>query len=356
MLNEEFIIDLIKPHLNNKKEISSADCMLIFNGFSFDELMEIKNIIQKNGINYLEESSSNFECILDENSELKSEPVKNFKNFISSAKYKNLSNEILCDMYRKGDQSAIESLLIKNEKLIWNIVLKVSKVYKHPALDLDDLFQAGAMGATKAAEKFDISLDYKYTTYATWWIKQVITRTIADEAHMIRLPVHMVDKVYRFYRYRSYNQTMSDEEIIQYIIDEELKKGYATNKSDVIYTLNIAEQLLNTTSLNVKIGEQEDSELMDFLPSQTINNPEEEAISNDLKSSINFVLSFLKEREKRVIIERFGLETGCPKTLEEIGSQFGVTRERIRQIEAKALKKLKQHSRKKYLINYLKEE
>lgn len=271
------------------------------------------------------------------------DPVRQYLREIGKVPLLTAEEEVeLAKRNEKADKRAKDQLTTANLRL----VVSIAKKYIGRGLSLLDLIQEGNQGLIRAVEKYDWRKGYKFSTYATWWIRQAITRAIADQARTIRIPVHMVETINKLYRTaRRLMQELGREPSA-----EEIGKELEIDADRVREIFKIAQE---TTSLESPVGEDKESFLGDFIPDDIQPTPVDQASKQLLKDHLDEVLGTLSDREAKVLKLRFGLEKNKQMTLEEVGKVFGVTRERIRQIEAKALKKLKHPSRRKKLQDYL---
>jgi len=315
-----------------------------------DALDDLYNTFSENNIPILseDESDSNKDALLlDDNTLTKdltiNDPVRMYLKEIGQIKLLNTQEELeLADRILAGDEMAKTILAEANLRL----VVSIAKRYVGRGMLFLDLIQEGNIGLMKAVEKFDVTKGYKFSTYATWWIRQAITRAIADQARTIRVPVHMVETINKLARV----QRQLTLELNREPSEEELAKKMNTSVEKIREIYKISQE---PVSLETPIGEEDDSHLGDFIKDEHNMSPEEYATNELLKDEIDDILLTLTEREEKVIRLRFGLEDGKARTLEEVGQMFGVTRERIRQIEAKALRKLRHPSRSRKLKDYL---
>ena len=322
-----------------------------------DSLDELYNSLMEHNIEIVtdesevgseaEDSGGNIEDILKDNTIAKeisiNDPVRMYLKEIGRISLLSLDEETaLSERIAAGDETAKNILAESNLRL----VVSIAKRYVGRGMLFLDLIQEGNIGLMKAVEKFDAAKGYKFSTYATWWIRQAITRAIADQARTIRVPVHMVETINKLSRYQrqltlELNREPTEDELAQ-------KMGMPVDK--IREVIKIAQ---DPVSLETPIGEEDDSHLGDFVKDERSMSPEEYTIHEMLKDEISDILLTLTEREEQVLRLRFGLDDGSCKTLEEVGQMFGVTRERIRQIEAKALRKLRHPSRSRKLKDFL---
>ena len=276
------------------------------------------------------------------NSAMSDDPVKLYLKEIGSYPLLTIEDEInLAKRIEQGDEHAKKQLAESNLRL----VVSIAKRYVGRGLSFLDLIQEGNLGLIKAVDKFDYTKGYKFSTYATWWIRQSITRSIADQSRTIRIPVHMSEVINKTYRVsRNLLQELGREPT-----EQELSKALDMPIEKVREILKVS---ADPISLDTPIGEEDDSHLGDFIKDDSIVGPEDAAAYAMLQDQISKLLNTLTDREQRVLTLRFGLDDGRTRTLEEVGKEFKVTRERIRQIEAKALRKLRHPSRARMLKGY----
>ncbi len=302
---------------------------------NFDQELDIESILEYSDNEY--EDSADADVLLPDDS------VKSFLKDIGKIPLLSAEEEIkLAERMKNGDEAAKNRLIEANLRL----VVSIAKKYVRRGMQFLDLIQEGNMGLIKAVEKFDYTKGFKFSTYATWWVRQAITRALADQARTIRIPVHMVETISRVKKAQSQllhenGCEPTDDEVAEFL-------GMSVEKVREIIRIS-----QDPVSLETPIGEEEDSHLGDFIPDEDAPAPADEACNSMLKQMLGEVLDTLSEREKRVIILRYGLIDGRQRTLEEVGQEFQVTRERIRQIETKALRKLRHPTRSRKLKDFL---
>jgi RNA polymerase primary sigma factor len=289
-----------------------------------------------------EEAQSEVEALTSSSYSMSDDPVHLYLKEIGNYPLLSMADEVdLAKKIADGDDFAKQLLAESNLRL----VVSIAKRYVGRGLSFLDLIQEGNLGLIKAVEKFDYTKGYKFSTYATWWIRQAITRSIADQSRTIRIPVHMSEVINKTYRVsRNLLQDLGREPT-----EQELADAMNLPIEKVREILKVS---ADPISLDTPIGEEDDSHLGDFISDDSMMGPEDAASYSILKDQISKLLDTLTDREQRVLILRFGLKDGRSRTLEEVGKEFNVTRERIRQIEAKALRKLRHPSRAKMLKGY----
>jgi RNA polymerase primary sigma factor len=358
MINEIKSFDDRKEELvklgQEKGHITYEELAVALKGLELDAdtLDDLYNTFTEYGIKVVSENEAGGEVvekqlILDDNVLTKdltiNDPVRMYLKEIGQIKLLTYEEELsLADRINEGDEEAKKTLAEANLRL----VVSIAKRYVGRGMLFLDLIQEGNIGLMKAVEKFDVTKGYKFSTYATWWIRQAITRAIADQARTIRVPVHMVETINKLARL----QRQLTLELNREPTEEELADRMKISVEKIRDIYKISQE---PVSLETPIGEEADSHLGDFIKDERNVNPEEYATNEMLKDEISGVLLTLTEREEKVVRLRFGLEDGKTRTLEEVGQLFGVTRERIRQIEAKALRKLRHPSRSRKLKDYM---
>ena len=348
-ISQEYLDDVIKSIIagcGSKKSITSDDLCnkLAEYDASPEQVDYIYKVLDDNKINIID-SYEKEKALFDQISKEISieDPVKMYLKDIG--KYALLSTEEEIELAMRmmnGDNKAKVGLTEANLRL----VVSIAKRYVGRGMHLLDLISEGNIGLMKAVEKFDYTKGYKFSTYATWWIRQAITRAIADQAKTIRIPVHMVETINKLGR--ETRQLL--QELGRDPTPEEIAEKMGISVAKVVEIQKIAQ---DTVSLETPIGEEEDSKLGDFIEDEGATSPTDMVATSMLKQQLVSVLDTLPPREEKVLRLRYGIDDGRPRTLEEVGKEFNVTRERIRQIEAKALRKLRHPSRSKKLKEYL---
>ena len=344
---DEKLTDIVK---NLKTTIAKDDVVesnvlydtLTGMGISSEEMDKILTILNQEGVKVVDEQEVKitYDDLIKEIS--LDDPVKMYLKDIGRVPLLSEEEEReLAEKMMNGDEEAKTKLSEANLRL----VVSIAKRYVGRGMQLLDLIQEGNLGLIKAVEKFDYTKGFKFSTYATWWIRQAITRAIADQARTIRIPVHMFETITRQTKVaRTLTQQLGREPTT-----EEIAEAMGIPESKVIEIQKIAQ---DPVSLETPIGEEEDSHLGDFIEDVTTTSPGEIVAQSMLKDQLLAVLATLTPREEKVLRLRFGIDDGRQRTLEEVGKEFNVTRERIRQIEAKALRKLRNPSRSKPLREY----
>ena len=356
-----FTVDsLIEKGKKGKLSQSDLDEMLEEMDFDVDQIDKLYEELEDNGINLNDNLSSEemsaienevarfsaaeaMESALEQEGISIDDPVRLYLKEIGKVPLlTNDREKVLAERMMEGDDYAKRELVEANLRL----VVSIAKRYVGRGMYFLDLIQEGNLGLMKAVDKFDYTKGYKFSTYATWWIRQAITRAIADQARTIRIPVHMVETIHKVSRYsRQMLQELGREATAEEIGE---KMGMSAEK-----VREIMKNAQDPVSLETPIGEEEDSHLGDFIPDDDTPSPAEATSTNILREELERQLHTLTPREEHVIKLRFGLYDGRTRTLEEVGKEFDITRERIRQIEAKALRKLRHPSRARHLKGFI---
>lgn len=340
-------LDAAQVSIIDSKENENED-ILIDEDFDIDEEDDDENIDLDEIRSFEEELSKEekLEAIKEKGKNkviITDDPVRTYLKEIGRIPLLTFEEEVdLAKRIEEGDERAKDQLAEANLRL----VVSIAKRYVGRGMQFLDLIQEGNMGLIKAVDKFEHKKGFKFSTYATWWIRQAITRAIADQARTIRIPVHMVETINKLVR----AQRQLVQELGRDPLPEEVAELMNMDVEKVREVQKIAQE---PVSLETPIGEEEDSHLGDFIPDEEILSPSDAATNTMLREQLITVLDTLTDRERKVLALRFGLDDGRTRTLEEVGQAFDVTRERIRQIEAKALRKLKHPSRSKKLRDFL---
>ncbi len=345
---EQEIEQIIKDARRDGNVITDEDlgAKLINYELSIDEMKEVKDKLEEEGITVeppVEESIKD-EDLKELISNVKvDDPVKVYLKDIGQAQLLTSEQEVeLAKRILEGDENAKKELSERNLKLVVSIA---KKYVNRSSMQFLDLIQEGNLGLLKAVEKFDYTKGFRFSTYATWWIRQSITRAIADQARTIRIPVHMVETIHRLSRVSK--QLM--QELGRDPTNAEIAERMGLSENRVIEIQKIAQ---DPVSLESPVGEEDESRISDFVEDESIKSPTDNAAQDILKAQLLQVIETLTPREQKVIRLRYGLDDSHPRTLEEVGKEFNVTRERIRQIEAKALRKLRHPNRSKKLQDF----
>ncbi len=363
-MNEEIIMGMVSPYLK-ENELTYRDFEQIFSMLSMQEQHGVLDVLYKNSVDLVEKhgekgnldkqitefsDNDDFEILYDDGlfSDKESASEKLDERHVRVRKRVYLSNRTLIKLIQDGDAQARQDLCVANRRL----VEKWANVYQNfygSKMEFEDLVQAGMLGMLKAAERFDLSMDVAFSTYATLWIKQTINREIIDRGYIIRIPVHRMEQIRKVMRLDSKYAWESDYNKRIELIQTELFMPRVLIED----CMRLFYQFVRTTSLDLPVGEEEETTLGELVRQEEEVSVEDIVTLNLLREQLSDVLGTLTEREQKVLSMRFGLEDGRERTLEEVGAAFNVTRERIRQIEAKALRKLRHPSRSRKLKDFL---
>ncbi len=358
--NNDIEIDKIVNEAKKKGKITYGELASQLSDASPDQIDQVFNAFENIGVDVLKDDIEDIEPDAEDLEEVEDipieelnidnidgisidDPVRMYLREIGKIPLLTYNQELeLAKKILEGDEAAKQKLAESNLRL----VVSIAKKYVGRGMLFLDLIQEGNMGLIKAVEKFDYTKGYKFSTYATWWIRQAITRAIADQARTIRIPVHMVETINKLIRTSRHLLQQNGKEPTP----EEIAKEMEVPVEKVIEIQKIAQ---DPVSLETPIGEEDDSHLGDFIQDEDSPSPQESASYTMLREQLDEIMETLTPREAKVLRLRFGLDDGKARTLEEVGKEFNVTRERIRQIEAKALRKLRHPSRSKKLKEYM---
>lgn len=366
-MNEELILKMAEPSIKNGA-LTYALFDKIFSMLSLREQYQVCEILYKNSIQLMdsyEGEETDSDSIGLPAAEIVDQPLEDddrplyddsiFKDAGRSEDYLILSTEIkqsndtLVRLVRDGSKQARQDLCIKNEKLVRKYANAYFRLMGND-LEFEDLMQAGFIGLLSAAEKFDFGKDSAFSTYSVFWIKQAISRQVFDQGYRIRIPVHLMERISKATRLDSKYafEGLDYHQRIKSIAEE---MAIPENKVEELFTLKYT--FLDAVSLDTPVGEEEEATLGDFIPSDNESNVDSRFFQGELTSALDSILKTLTPREEKIIRLRYGFADGRPRTLEEVGKEFNLTRERIRQVEAKALRKLRHPTRSKKIEVYL---
>ena len=372
-MDENLIMKMVAPYLKGNS-LTYSEFENIFSMLSIREQYGVLEILDKKQINLIESDTEEdeevpgdasiseedeFELLYDndifsddgdepDDQENKTDQQENKTEFLKVRRKVLLSNRVLIGMIQEGDAQAKQDLCVKNHGLVDKWAGIYQRVYGNK-MDFEDLEQAGMLGMIKAAERFDLNAGTEFSTYAVWWIKQAITREIMDHGYTVRIPVHRMEQIQKVMRLDSKFAAESDHGKRMELISN--ASGMSVEL--VEDCLRLFYQFIKATSLDLPVGEEEDVTLGDLIPYEGSMSVEDTVSQQILRERLEEVLETLTTREQKVIRMRFGLDDGRARTLEQVGQVFGVTRERIRQIEAKALRKLRHPSRSRKFKDFL---
>lgn len=364
-MNEEIILNMAKPYVKDGM-LSYSLFDNIYSMLSLKEQYRVCEILNGNGIQLEDDvdeaadSDDSTEIILDADEQKDGFEVLYDKGIFKGANDTTTqpysydfssvkqSNETLCYLVQKGNEQARQDICLKNKNLIYKYANSYYRYFGND-LEFDDLMQVGYLGLLTAAEKFDIKRDRAFSTYAVYWIKQAISREIMDHGFRIRIPVHMMERIAKASRF---DRIYAADGLDYSARIEQIADAMGTSVDDVETLLSMKHQFLSSTSLDTPVGEENDSVLGDFIEADESYDIEAQIVQKDLTETIEKLLKTLPQREAKVLRMRCGIEDGRVHTLEEVGKEYNVTRERIRQIEAKALRRMRHSSRKGKLLSY----
>ena len=352
-MNLNYVLQALKPYMIDNNVILLPGFNVAFKCLREELKREIQNELSSRGYVFINMSSVDYDSRINEGRGELVKPINTADEitYYPTPNKVKQSNEILCALIKRGNEKAKNDICIKNQSLVYSVATKYLNIAGND-LELEDLEQYGMMGLLRATETFDSSITAKFSTYAVPWIRQHILRAIYDNGFTIRVPVHMMVLIAKVTDLdnRLYREGIDLPERITKIA---IELNIDTARVEEIMVIRNC--YLNTASLDVPVGVEEETVLRELIPDEGKPSVENQVMAAALRDSIDAALSQLKSKERNIIIERFGLDSGDPKTLEFVGQKYGVTRERIRQIEAKALKKLRSHHFRQLWKDYYEE-